>query len=152
MKKHLIINCPCCGFRFPLKRFHGELNPILYPLGFACSRGRAKGFVTVEHLPWAALPKFKGTQAWEGIMGVYRRLASACDNFYLSCSLLSPQMTALVEGLRGRLYYPDAYLTTDSPSYAEAYVSTHADIVGTCSGGDYSDAYVVLMDQFKEVL
>jgi hypothetical protein len=61
-------------------------------------------------------------------------------------------MAALVEELRARLSYPDAYLTTGSSSYVEAYVDTCTGIAGAYNGRDYSETYAVPMDQLKEVL
>ena len=150
--KYLVLSCPVCTFRHPLRKFEKELAPILFPLGFACSRGRARVFITVERLPWSALPSLRHTRAWESVLGVYRRLAAAYDHFYETCGFLSPRMTALVEELRARLSYPDAYLTTGSPSYVKAYVDTHADMASAYNGGDYSETYAVLMNQFEEVL
>jgi hypothetical protein len=147
--KWLVLNCPLCGFRFPLRKFAGTLKPILFPLGFASSRGRARGFATIERLPWSALPSLQNTDAWNSVLNLYGRLAAAYDHFYITCGFMSPRMTALAEELRKS--YADSYLTNPFPQYAQAYPTTCSDIAEAYTDTDYSKAYALHSNESTEV-
>jgi len=144
-KKWLVLNCPLCGFRFPLKKFDKTLKPILFPLGIAGSLGRARGFATLERLPWSALPTLQSTEAWNSIQNLYGRLAAAYDHFYETCGFLSPMMTALMEELRKS--YADSYLPNTFPAYAQPYSSAGSDIAEAYATVDYSETYALLSNQ-----
>jgi hypothetical protein len=138
-KKWLVLNCWLCGFRLPLKKFDKTLKPILFPLGLAGSRGRARGFATLERLPWSILPTLQNTEQWNSILNLYGRLAAAYDHVYETCGFLSPMMDELIKRRSyehsypiGALHqYPHVYAA--APDVAQAYVDV-----------DYSNAYTLL--------
>jgi hypothetical protein len=135
----LVLNCPLCGFRFPLRKFDRTLTPIHFPLGFACSRGRARGFATVKRLPWAALPSLQNTWAWNSVLSLYGRLAAAYDHFYETLGFLSPKIEALIQELQTS--YAHTYLPAIGSEYLAAYRSSASDIAEAYSESDYPQVY-----------
>jgi hypothetical protein len=144
MKRWFALTCPCCGFRFPLKKFDSPMKPIDYPVQIVTGGGRARGFKVEQYLQWATLPSLKQTAAWKSILCLYDRLGAAYDNFYKVLGFLSPEIEALLEGLQKS--YASAYLNDRTQGYASTYSSPKSPdaIAETFSEDGYPEAYANL--------
>lgn len=138
MKEWLAISCPCCGWRFSLRKFGPSMKPIEYPLQIVAGGGRAKGFRVVKYLPWSSLPSFAGTETWNSILCLYNRLGAAYDLFYETLGFMSPKMRMLLQSSYAAAYQPNPL---DNYSAAYGAASMSQDIVESYTGDDISDAY-----------
>jgi hypothetical protein len=144
-KEWFAITCPICGFRYPTKKFNTDMKPILYPLQLVTGGGRAKGFRVAKYLPWSILPTLKQTYAWNSILILYNRLASAYDNFYQTLGFLSPEIQRMLRELKS---YADVYGTNPMSDYATVYTppASFDEVSSAYSEDDYSKVYAHLCD------
>jgi hypothetical protein len=145
LKRWFSLTCPVCGFRYTLKKFKPQMQPIAYPVAIMSGGGRRKGFAVEQYVPWKALPTLKPTGAWNSLLYLYDRLGAAYDHFYEILDFLSPEIKKLLQ--EPQRSYAYAYRTNPLSEYAHAYASTQSleDIAEPYDEADYLGAYPDLL-------
>jgi hypothetical protein len=139
MKTWYAATCVICSRRYPISMFNAQLRPIVYPLQVVTGGGRARGFKTLEYLPWTSLPTLTQTSIWNNLLCLCARLATAYDNFFKILGFTSPEMQRLLQAARS---YTEAYRPNSLSDYAVVYAPPRSiDAFVEAYDDDYAKTY-----------